>query len=590
VSELRSWSAGLQWLSTGTLVVGSGAAGLMASIQAAREGARVFLADKGLAGRSGCTVMAEQIAAVVPGRVAGDSPQRHFQDTLEAGQGLCRPELARLLAEEALARLRELENLGLRLDRTAAGEYALDEMNGHSFPRSLFRRDVTGRSMVKVLGAAARRLGVQMRSDLMVFSVIAGGEGAAGALAVDGRSGEALMIRCNSVLLAAGGAAGLFRPNTNPQGSTGDGPALALRAGAVLEDLEFVQFYPVCLAHPPALRGVPLGISQAGRLLNGRGGRFMELYEPETLEGSTRDRLARAVAMEIRAGRASPHGGVYCDLSGLEAALYKQYASLGRLLSRHGIDMRRQPVEVVPAAHYTMGGVRIGEQGETAVRGLYAAGETASGVHGANRLGNNSLSEALVFGFRAGRAAGRRSLTEPFAVPDRLLLEGELERIAALTDPGKRPGARPAQAQTAAAIREELQALMGGQAGVLRRGEELLGAVGKVRDLQEQLRLSPGIRPGHLAGNPQLFGAMETENMLLLAQGLIESALLRRETRGAHLRTDYPERDDRRWLAHTTVRMEGGILRVEKEPQQAAPRPAASQPARKRNRERGGGT
>jgi fumarate reductase (CoM/CoB) subunit A len=549
----------LQRVRTELLIVGSGAAGFMAAIQAAKEGCQVLLIDKGLPGRSGCTVMAEQLAAVVPEQIEGDSPEQHYRDTLEAGRGLCRPKLVRLLVEEVFQRVRELEGLGLRLDKRADGSYILDQMNGHRRPRSLHNRDVTGRSMIKTMSGFARELGVETQADMLVTALIEGKDGLAGALAVDTRSGTPVMIQSKSVLLATGGAAGLFSPNTNPAGSTGDGLVLALRAGALLEDLEFVQFYPVCLAHPPAVRGCVLGISQHGRLLDNRNERFMARYDPVAMEGTTRARLSQAIAMEIRAGRGTLNGGIYCDLTGMDQTLYNQYASLTRFLRRLGVDLKSQRIEVCPAAHYTMGGIRTDENGGTTVERLFAAGEAASGVHGANRLGNNSLSETLVFGFRAGRSAARCCKKQGFSRPSQERLDGELERIAA-------PIRRKPKGLAPVVLKEKLQLLMSRCAGVLRDERELARAARESRQLQQQFRLESGILSGHSVANLQLFDYFETENMLLLARGLVEAARMRRESRGAQVRLDWPDRDDRQWLSHISVWQQGGTLRVERNP------------------------
>lgn len=548
----------LQRIRTDLLIVGSGAAGFSAAIQAAKEGCQVLLIDKGLLGQSGCTVMAEQLATVVPGQVEGDSPEQHFRDTLEAGRGLCRPELVRPLVEEVFRRIRELENLGLRLDKRADGSYALDQMNGHRYPRSLHHRDVTGRSIIRAMNGFARDLGVDSQADMLVTALIEGQDGLAGALAVDARRGNPVMIQSKSVLLATGGAAGLFSPNTNPAGATGDGLALALEAGARLEDLEFVQFYPVCLAHPPAVRGSVLGISQHGKLLNNRNERFMEGYDPGAMEGTTRDRLSQAIAMEVRAGRGTRSGGVYSDLTGMDQTLYDQYSSLIRFLRRHCVDIESQRIEVCPAAHYTMGGVRTDENGGTTVDRLFAAGEVASGVHGANRLGNNSLSETLVFGFRAGRSAARCCHKHGFSRPSRQRLDSELDRIAA-------PIRRKPKRLAPAVLKEKLRLLMSEHAGVLRDEAELAHAGRELEQLQEQLHLETGIRPKHLVANLQLFDYFETENMLLLARGLIAAARMRRESRGAQVRLDYPNQDDRQWLSHISVYEQAGTLRVERE-------------------------
>jgi fumarate reductase (CoM/CoB) subunit A len=515
-------------------VVGRGSAGYCAAIEAARAGCSVLLLDKGLAGRSGCSVSAEQIAAVIPGAAEGDSPDVHYRDTLASGQGLNDPRLVRIMVEEAEAGIAWLEALGVLFERTPAGQYALDPMNGHSFPRSLYFRDVTGKVMIDTLRGEAQRLGVRTLEDIQITSLIGDGRAVAAAVGLDQQRGDLLLARARALVVASGGAGQLYPLTTNPAQSTGDGLCLALKAGAALRDLEFYQFYPISVVVPQTLRGFVLGISQFGRLYNAKGERFMEKYSPALLEAATRDVLAQAIASELRAGSGGPGGGVYLDVTGLKDQVYAEYSDAIRLTRKHGVDLRTERVEVRPAAHYAMGGIKIDERAETGVAGLFAAGEATGGIHGANRLGNNSLLDTVVFGIRAGRFAAEyaRQRAEPRV--DRDALYEETGRLRELLKAGGR-GCAPWQ------IRLDLQKLMEQKAGIIRNAGELEAAQSALKGLEDCLHRESGISASEGRFNRGLADYLETENLLLLAQGLVRAALERRESRGAHFREDRPQ-------------------------------------------------
>jgi fumarate reductase (CoM/CoB) subunit A len=523
----------MQAVQADVAVIGTGSAGYCAAIEAARSGCSVLVLDKGLAGRSGCSVSAEQIAAVIPGVAAGDSPEVHYRDTLAAGQGLNDTRLARIMVEEGEACIARLAEMGVLFKRTPAGDYALDPMNGHSFPRSLYFRDITGKVMIDTLRGEAQRLGVRTLEDVQITALAGDGTTVSAAIGLDFQRGDTLVARARAIVIATGGASQLYPLTTNPVQSTGDGLCLALKCGAVLKDLEFYQSYPISVVSPETLRGFVLGISQFGRLYNARGERFMEKYSPALLEAATRDVLSQAVASEIRAGNGGPGGGVYLDVTGLNDQIYEEYSDAVRLTRKHGIDLRADRVEVRPAAHYAMGGIKIDERTETGVAGLFAAGEATGGIHGANRLGNNSLLDTVVFGMRAGRFAAEyaRQCAEPRVSMDAIQEEtGRLQALLKTTNRRYAPWE----------IRSRLQNVMEQKAGIIRNAGELEAAQSELQALDDQLRHETGVSVSCGQFNRSLADYLETENLLLLARALVSAALERRESRGAHFREDYP--------------------------------------------------
>jgi fumarate reductase (CoM/CoB) subunit A len=542
-------------LATDVLVIGTGSAGLAAALEAARTGVRVLLVDKGLAGKSGCSVSAEQIAACVPGLVAGDGPDVHYQDTIRSGQRLNDPRLVRVLVEESFAAISNLESLGVTFDRDAAGHYAVDPMNGHSFPRSLFHSDITGKIIVDAMIAETRRLGVGRVEDFLITEIEKADDRAVGAIGLDCRAGSISNISATSVVLASGGAGQLYPLTTNPAQATGDGLALALKAGAIAKDLEFYQFYPVTVIHPPTLRGFVLGISQFGKLYNRKGERFMDKYAPREMESATRDLLSQGMFSEIRCGNGSERGGLFLDVSNLEESIYEVYADALGITRRHGVDLRRERIEVAPAAHYAMGGVKITDRGETNVAGLYAAGEVSGGIHGANRLGNNSLLDTVVFGFRAGRAAGEFALGVDRLRRNPDQVQAERTRLHGLVKRGSK-------IRQTHELRRQLCASMERQVGIIRDRAGLERAEQEFLQLAHLLEEETGIRTDHFRHNLELVDFLELENLLLYARAMLKCALLRKESRGAHYREDFPDLDDSVGLASMEVALQDSTVSV----------------------------
>jgi fumarate reductase (CoM/CoB) subunit A len=543
-------------LTTDVLVIGTGCAGYMAAIEARKTGCSVMLVDKGLAGKSGCTVMAEQIAAVVPGMVDGDSPEIHYQDTIACGKGINDAKLVKTMVHAAYEHVRQLEEMGIFFERDPEGRFVLDEMNGHTYPRSLFHSDITGKVMVDVMRGEAERLGIRMLDDVMITLLLKNGEKVVGALGLDFSQGLPRLFKSKVAILATGGAGQLYPFTTNPAQATGDGMALALRAGAILRDLEFYQFYPVTVISPPTLSGFILGISQYGRLHNSLGERFMEKYDPDRMEGATRDALSYAIYSEIQKGNGSPNGGVYLDATGLSRQLYEEYADAMRLCKRHGIDLTREKrVEVCPAAHYYMGGLKTTEGGETTLPGLFAAGEAAGGIHGANRLGNNSLLDGVVFGSRTGRFAGLYARDSQQYEPDRNQVSMEVDRLLGL-------GKRGAKKHRPMEIRSQMQTVMQNRVGIIRKETGLKEAKETLFNLQRVLWDETGIVSDRLVFNRELADFLETDSLLLLARAMTVSALARKESRGAHYMEDYPEPNDSGWLVNTETTLDGDALGV----------------------------
>lgn len=540
---------------TEILVIGSGCAGFMAAIEAARAGASVTLVDKSLVGKSGCTVGAQQMAAVVPGQMEGDSPEAHYQDTIKSGKKINDASLARAMVEDAPRCVARLEEMGLIFERGGEGRLCLIPMNGHSHPRSIYHSDITGKLMLDVMRGEAERLSVRMMDDVMIASLLTVDGRAVGAVGLDFANGCPLLFQSKAVVIATGGAGQLYPLTSNYAQTTGDGAALALKAGATLKDMEMYQFYPVTIVSPQILRGYALGIAQFGKLYNRQGERFMSKYDPEAMEGATRDSLSFGIYSEIRAGNGSENGGVYFDATGLDREVYEAFGAEMEICRHHGVDITRDRLEICPAAHYFMGGVKINARCQTSIDGLYAAGEAAGGVHGANRLGNNSLLDAVVFGARAGSAAGLYARKNDYAAPGAEQISAELDSIDSLLKRG--PGKyQPSE------IRSRLQQVMLEKVGIIRSEKGLAEAEQLLSGLLRDLRENTGIASPGIVFNRQLTEYLETENMLWLARAMAASARVRKESRGAHCMEDYPGSDDSRWLVNTEVALEKGEISV----------------------------
>jgi fumarate reductase (CoM/CoB) subunit A len=541
------------------LVIGTGGAGMYAAVRAAEAGVQVIAVDKGLVSRSGATVAASGVAAVGPWHVPGDSPDVHLRDTLAGGAYLNDQPLARILVEEAPARVQELERWGLHFDREADGCYVLDQAGGHTYRRLLAVSDRVGLQIAKVLETRLIYSHVQRRSDVVITSLLVRDGRCAGALGVDLAAGELIQIGAAAVVLATGGIGQLYPATTNPVNATGNG--LALQAGARLINMEQVQFYPSCLVYPPSLRGFGMGLQEYARLYNSERERFMARYEPEVMERTTRDRLSRGIYSEIMAGRGSEHGGVYLDATWLPDESFRSFMHEVELCAERGFDPRRQPVEVAPAAHYFMGGAEIDRDGQTSLPGLFAAGEAAGPVHGANRLSGNSLADILVFGARAGVGAAQHARAAGPLPVDADQVNRETARLAGLLQRG------PARLQASAVI-GQLHQLMWTHVGVSRRGGDLEAALENLREMRSALLPQVGISGPGLHHNRSLATYLELEGMVRVAQAVTACALARTESRGAHFREDYPARDETAPPQCTVVLRKGEELEVMSRPAQ----------------------
>jgi fumarate reductase (CoM/CoB) subunit A len=535
----------LRTIETDVLVVGSGGAGLWAAIRATEAGARTLLVDKGLVGKSGNTVMASGLSAVGPWHLPGDGPEALLQDTLAGGQFLNNRELVRLLIEEAPKRVAQLEEWGLTFDREEDGRYFLLQSGGHRYRRVLVRSDRVGLAIAKTLRRRALQIGVKLQEDTIVTALLTSGERVVGATGIDCRSGELLVLRARAVVLATGGVGQLYPMSTSMASNSGDGLALALRAGAVMVDMEQVQFYPRSLVFPPSVKGFALGIT--GKLLNRYGERFMKRYDPERLEGSTRDITSRGIYSEIKAGRGTEHGGVFKDARETPERVFLSYLDQYNFCLKRGLDLKKEMAEVAPAVHYFMGGIEINERGESNLAGLYAAGEVAGGIHGANRLGGNSLADLLVFGARAGEGAARWALESPSGEVDPQQVKEEDERIRSLLE-RRNGGVRPIE------VKRTVQEIMWENAGVVRSGRSLTEALEGLNQLEADF-FQVSVACKGLLHNQELVSYLEGEKLLLVGKAIVTSALVREESRGAHYREDYPEKDDARWLKNVLLRL-----------------------------------
>ncbi len=552
-------------VSTDVLVVGAGGAGMYAAISAARNGADVVLVDKSLISRGGATIMAQMTVAAAVGEQKPDHWTHHLRDTLEAGRGLCNEELAAVLCEEAPARIREMEEWKVGWARE--GSHLKQVMApGHQVERCVYVDFLnTGPAVAKTLRTQLGRAdNLRRAGELTVTDIIVDGDQVVGAVGLDVETGEPVRIEANAVILAAGGLTRLYQRNSASVNMGGDSYALALRAGAELIDMEFVQFFPI--GHlAPRMVGMdpimwdPFRYKLGGRLLNADGKEFVQNYgHAETTDKYTapRDVVSFAILQEVAAGRGSPAGGAFLSFKHIpEEELRSAFGPVIDRLAENGIDLRERSVEVAPIAHYHMGGIRVDTRMETQVSGLYAAGEAVGGANGANRLSGNAISEAFVFGERAGRfaaeaAAGRHREWSDAAA------KSAVERIRAsrdisATDCG--PGL--------AGLLVDLQEIMWRDVGLLRTEEGLAAALRRIREMRREIGDRPSESDHRFALSMQDW--FDLRNGLLAAETIVLGAIKRTESRGAHQRDDFP-RTDPGQAQNLITRLEGDALCVEK--------------------------
>ena len=568
--------SGLERHQYDVVVIGAGGAGLRAAIAAHDAGARVAIVCKSLLGKAH-TVMAEGGIAAAMGNVySEDNWKVHFRDTMRGGKMLNNWRMAQLHAQEAPERVLELEEWGALFDRTDDGLISQRDFGGHRYARLAHVGDRTGLEMIRTLQQRAVELGIDVFMECTVTEIFKDGSRVSGAFAYWRETGRFIVFETPSVVLATGGIGKSYQVTSNSWEYTGDGHALAMRTGATLINMEFVQFHPTGMVWPPSVKGILVTESvrgDGGVLKNSEGERFMFDYIPEYFKAETadtieeaegwytdkknhrrppellpRDEVARAINSEIKAGRGSPHGGVYLDIASRRDAefirrrlpsMYHQFKELA------DVDITAEPMEVGPTCHYVMGGVEVDADTEQSiVEGLYAAGEVAGGMHGSNRLGGNSLSDLLVFGRRAGHNASYHAFRvrqDPPAVG----AEQVKAAAAAALHPFEVEGG-----ENPYTIQKDLQDVMQRLVGIVRKADELRESLEEIATLKARAKkLSV---EGHRQYNPGWHLALDLANMLVVSECIAKAALEREESRGGHTRDDFPKPDDR-WGALNLV-------------------------------------
>ncbi len=582
-----------QRFSYDVLVIGAGGAGLRAAIEAGATGAKVGVICKSLLGKAH-TVMAEGGIAAALGNVDDrDNWRVHFSDTMRGGQYLNNWRMAELHAKEAPECVRELEAWGALFDRTADGKILQRNFGGHRYPRLAHVGDRTGLEMIRTLQDHGIHTGMEVHMECTVLSLLLDGNRIAGACGYDREKGRFHVWEAKAVVMATGGIGRAFKVTSNSWEYTGDGLALAYRAGAELQDMEFVQFHPTGMVWPISVRGILVteGVrGEGGVLRNSEGRRFMfddipDLYKAQTADSEeegwrytqgdknarrppellTRDHVARCINREVKAGRGTPHGGVFLDISWIKERMSKSEEHIKRKLPSMyhqfkqlaDLDITKEPMEVGPTTHYMMGGIRVdGDSQMSNVPGLFAAGEAAAGLHGANRLGGNSLSDLVVFGRRAGRFAAEFANENGPVTIDETELQATARLALAPFDRGP-SGENPYQ------IQYDLQDTMQDLVGIVRVESEMqqaLDTIGLLRARAERAGI-----PGNREYNNGWHTTIDVGNMMTVSEAITRAALLRRESRGAQFREDFPGKDSE-WGKYNIVIKRGveGAMQIER--------------------------
>ena len=579
------------------LVIGAGGAGLRAAIEASADDVRVGLVCKSLLGKAH-TVMAEGgIAAALANVDERDNWKVHFADTMRGGQYVNQWRMAELHAKEAPDRVRELEAWGAVFDRTKDGRILQRHFGGHKYPRLAHVGDRTGLEMIRTLQDHGVHRGIDVYMEHTILSLLKDGDRVVGAFGYERERGRFKIFRAKAVVLATGGIGRAYKITSNSWEYTGDGHTLAYDAGADLIDMEFVQFHPTGMVWPPSVMGILVteGVrGEGGILTNNEGRRFMfdaipENYRAQTADNEeegwrycqgakdarrppellTRDHVSRCIVREIKEGRGSPHGGVYLDISWIKQKLPNAAEHIKRKLPSMyhqfkqlaDIDITEQPMEVGPTTHYVMGGVHVDSDTQMSrVRGLFAAGECAAGINGANRLGGNSLSDLLVFGKRAGEFAAKFAKENSLGKIDRLQAE-QIENAAqeALAPFDRSSSESPYQVQ------KDLQDTMQDLVGIVRNESEMREALGKINGFKK--RAENTAISGNREYNPGWHTALDLKNLLTVSEAITRGALERKESRGAQFRDDYPDKDEQFAKVNTMIsKAEDGSMQIRLEP------------------------
>jgi fumarate reductase (CoM/CoB) subunit A len=549
-------------IDTDVLIIGAGGAGCRAAIEAAKHNVNVTLICKELFGKAH-TIMAEGgYNAALANVDKEDNWKLHFYDTVKGGAWINNQKLVNILAHEATERVLDLEEFGAVFDRTDEGKINQRMFGTQTYRRTCFAGDRTGHEMMLALIEETRRLGVRVFDEFFASRLIKTEDTVVGATAVDIKTGSFYAFRAKSTVLASGGAGRVYEVTTNAQCDTGDGFAMGYLAGAELVDMEFVQFHPTGMVYPESCRGVLVTEAvrgEGGRLFNKDRERFMKNYNPELMEMAFRDQVARAIATEILQGRGTKRGGVYLDVTHLPPEVIEQrLPSMLEQFLKVGVDIRKEPMEVSPTAHHFMGGLIINENGETTLKGLYAAGEVTGGVHGGNRLGGNALADTQVMGKRAGENAAKNALKKGNVWLNREAISEDYQRVQALLE--TKEGTPPVS------FRKRLQHLMWNKVGIFRNEQDMMEALDQIIKWRKEASDKMFVENKSTFFNKQWIEALELENMLLVAEMVTRAALERRESRGSHFRRDFPKPNNSEWFVNIAVKMENGQMMLKKIP------------------------
>lgn len=527
----------IKTISTDVLIIGSGGAGSRAAIEVDDTGLKAIIVSKGLSFRSGCTGMAEGgYNAVFKTVDKDDSIDAHIHDTLKGGSYLNDSKLVEILVNESPKRLIDLENFGALFDRQESGEIDQRPFGGQTYRRTCYQGDRTGAELLNALKEEIIKRDIECIEEVMITSLVTDGDEVIGATGLDLKDSSLIYFKAKSVVLASGGAGQLYPVTSNTFQKNGDGFAIAYRAGADLVDMEQIQFHPTGMVAPESKKGVLVTEAvraEGGKLLNTEGERFMSRYSPEKMELSTRDVVARSIYQEIIEGRGTENGGVYLDISHLDDDyIDEKLETMVLQFENVGVDIKHGPIEVAPTAHHFMGGLKINPDASTSVKNLFGAGEVCGGVHGANRLGGNALADTQVFGKIAGVSASEAAKQTELKTNEEQV-NNEASRIEGLIKEGT---IKPQD------FKNNIKKLMWEKVAIVREEKTLNEALGQLQEMQKELEnLDVSDKKQY---NTDLVTALEVINMVEICILTVKSAILRRESRGAHFRSDFPETKD----------------------------------------------
>ena len=527
----------IKTISTDVLIIGSGGAGSRAAIEVDDAGLKATIVSKGLSFRSGCTGMAEGgYNAVFKTVDKDDSIEAHFNDTIKGGSYLNDKRLVEILVNESPKRLIDLENYGALFDRQESGEIDQRPFGGQTYRRTCYQGDRTGAELLNALKEEIISRDIECIEEVMITSLVTQDDQVIGATGLDLKDSSLIYFKAKSVILASGGAGQLYPVTSNTFQKNGDGYAIAYRAGANLVDMEQIQFHPTGMVAPESKKGVLVTEAvraEGGKLLNTDGERFMAKYSPEKMELSTRDVVARSIYQEIIEGRGTENGGVYLDISHLDDDyIDEKLETMVLQFENVGVDIKHGPIEVAPTAHHFMGGLKINTDASTSIRNLFGAGEVCGGVHGANRLGGNALADTQVFGKIAGESASEAAKQTELKSNEEQVNK-EASRIEGLIKKGT---IKPKD------FKNNIKKLMWEKVAIVREEKTLNEALSELQEMQKDLEnLDVSDKKQY---NADLMTALEVINMVEICILTVKSAIIRRESRGAHFRSDFPEAKD----------------------------------------------